>query len=313
MENDILDHWSERYRQRLQILNHAEESWKVTRSVLNQFKRFLVELNQNDLRKLTADLLQEYQQWLFHQPTWLGRVRTASGQNRSLRIIRGFCRFLYEEGVLIHDPGKNLRYAREPKLLPRNILTPQEARRIIEATDINTVIGYRDRTILEVLYSTGIRKNELRNLALPDVNLEEGLVRINDGKGARDRVVPLTDVAIRCLETYIKGVRPRLLNRHTSNQLFLSLYGRPISKGSIEYLMVKYGRLSKVKKHVTCHTWRHTCATHLVKNKANLRHVQVLLGHRELSTTERYLHLTITDLKAAHRKYHPRERISNCE
>jgi len=311
MENETLALWAERYRKHLEILNHSARTWPTIRSVIHQFGRFLAELDRNDLQTLTPTLLQQYQQWLFYQPTWLGRIRTASSQNRSLSIIKSFCRFLHEEGLLTRDPAKDLRYAREPQLLPRNILTPQEARRIIEATDTNTVIGYRDRTILEVLYSTGIRKSELLNLTLSDVNLEEGLLRINGGKGAKDRVVPLTNVAIRFLETYIKRVRLQLLGQRVSHRLFLSLRGACIAKNTIDHLMAKYRRLAKVKKHVTCHIWRHSCATHLVKNKANLRHVQELLGHRNLSTTERYLHLTITDLKEAHRKYHPRERSQN--
>ncbi len=222
--------------------------------------------------------------------------------------MKGFCRFLYEEGVLMRDPGKEVRYAREPQTLPRNVLTPQEARRIIKATDVNTVIGYRDRTILEVLYSTGIRKSELQNLTLHDVNLEEGLLRVNGGKGAKDRVTPLTEVAIRFLESYINGVRPQLLGKSHSDRLFISMRRRPISANALDDLMVKYQRLGKVKKHLTCHLWRHSCATHLIQNKASLRLVQELLGHRNLSTTERYLHLTIADLKEAHHKHHPREK-----
>lgn len=308
MENEAFILWSERYRQHLELLNYSARSWPGIRSVLTQFERFLSELKITDLQILTPNLLQQYQQWLFYQPTWMGRCRSASGQNRSLSIIKGFCRFLYEEGLLIRDPGKNLQYAREPQQLPRNVLTPQEARRILESINTNTILGYRDRTILEVLYSTGIRKSEMQNLTLSDVNLEEGLLRINGGKGAKDRVVPLTDVATRFLETYIKGVRLQLLGKNSSDRLFLSMRQRPISKNAIDDLMQKYGRLGKIKKHLTCHLWRHSCATHLVQNKANLRHVQEILGHRCLSTTERYLHLTITDLKEAHRKHHPRER-----
>ena len=208
----------------------------------------------------------------------------------------------------MRDPGKELHYAREPQTLPRNVLTVPEARRIIESTDVRTVIGYRDRTILEVLYSTGIRKSELQNLTLADVNLGEGLLRVNGGKGAKDRVVPLTEVSAQFLESYINAIRAQLIGKQASERLFISMRGRPMGKTSIDHLMAKYARLGKVKKHVTSHLWRHTCATHLIQNKANLRLVQELLGHRNLSTTERYLHLTITDLKEAHRKHHPREK-----
>jgi len=308
MENDALAFWIERYRQQLELLNHSARTWPTTRGILLRLGRFLAEVKLDDVLALTPEVLRDYQRWLFYQPTWTGRGRCASGQNRSLSVVRGFCRFLHEEGVLARDPAKELRYAREPQLLPRNVLTPQEARRIIEAADVRTVLGYRDRALLEVIYSTGIRKSELQNLTLADVNLEEGLLRINGGKGAKDRVVPLTDVSARFLESYINAVRPQLLGKQSSERLFLSMRGRPMGKTTIDHLMAKYARLGKVKKHVTAHLWRHSCATHLIQNKASLRLVQELLGHRNLSTTERYLHLTITDLKEAHKKHHPREK-----
>ena len=173
---------------------------------------------------------------------------------------------------------------------------------------MQSVLGYRDRTILEVLYSTGIRKLELMNLTLADAQLEEELLRINGGKGAKDRVVPLTRVACSFLESYINAIRPQLLGNKTSRRLFLSQRGRPIARNTLGGIVEKYARLAQIKKRVTCHLWRHSCATHLLQNKANLRHVQEILGHRSLATTERYLHLTITELKAAHVRCHPRER-----
>lgn len=145
------------------------------------------------------------------------------------------------------------------------------------------------------------------NLTVADVNLEEELLRINGGKGAKDRVTPLTRVACSFLENYIKAIRPELLGRRRSDRLFISRRGAPMAKNTVGQMVEKYAKLSKVKKHVTCHLWRHSCATHLLKNNANLRHVQEMLGHKSLATTERYLRLTITDLKEAHRKFHPRE------
>jgi integrase/recombinase XerD len=146
------------------------------------------------------------------------------------------------------------------------------------------------------------------NLTLADVNLDEELLRINGGKGAKDRVVPLTAVAVSFLESYVNAIRPKLLGPRVSDRLFLSLRGRPIARNTLGGVVERSARLARVKKHVTCHLWRHSCATHLLQRKANLRHVQEILGHRSLATTERYLHLTITELKEAHRKHHPRER-----
>jgi site-specific recombinase XerC len=141
-----------------------------------------------------------------------------------------------------------------------------------------------------------------------DVNLDEELLRVNKGKGGKDRVVPLSGIACQYLENYIKAVRPELAKGRPSEKLFISIRdGLPIGRHGVARLLAKYTRKLWLKKHVTCHLWRHSCATHLLKNNANLRHVQQILGHKSLATTERYLRLTITDLKEAHRKFHPRE------
>jgi integrase/recombinase XerD len=304
-----LDLLLERYRSQLELKNFSPLTIRTQFAALQLFQRFLGETNHADLTALTTATLHDFQRWHFYQPTFKGTARGIAYQNRVLSVIKSLFKFLHEENLIARDPAALLEYGREPETLPRNILTPREARKIIEAPDIHTVLGYRDRTILEVLYATGIRKLELMNLSLGDVNLEEELLRINGGKGAKDRVVPLTQIACSFLESYINAIRPQLLgSRLTTPRLFLSRQGRPIARNTLGELVTKYARLARIKKHVTCHLWRHSCATHLLKNKANLRHVQEILGHRSLATTERYLHLTITDLKEAHRKYHPRER-----
>jgi len=314
--NETFDLLLSRYRQQLELLNYSARTWQTRASYLNGFIRFLDERGIADVQAITAAVMADFQRWLFYQPTVHGTARAAVTLNRTLTAVRGFFRFLKQEGCIARDPTEEIEFAREPQRLPRNILTPQEARKIVETPDTSTHVGYRDRVILEVLYATGIRKLELMNLVLDDVNLEEELLRINGGKGAKDRVVPLSRVACSFLESYIKGVRGELLGmrngergtRNDSKRLFLSMRGLPIARNTLGSLVEKYAKLARVKKHVTCHLWRHSCATHLLKNKANLRHVQEILGHRSLATTERYLSLTITDLKAAHSKCHPRER-----
>jgi integrase/recombinase XerD len=300
--------WCHRYRQQLELLNYSVRTMDTQATYFNRFGEFLTEVKINDVSAITAATLTDFQRWLFYQPTNRGTARTVASQNRVLSSLRSFFAFLLREGYLAHNPAQGLRLAREPDALPRNILTPEEARKLIEMPDTQTLIGYRDRTLLEVLYATGIRKSELRNLAVADVNLEEELLRVNRGKGKKDRVVPLSRIACQHLENYLNAIRPELLHGRTTDKLFVSLQaGRPLGVHGIDRLMSKYVRQARLKKHVTCHLWRHSCATHLLKNNANLRHVQEILGHKSLATTERYLRLTITDLKEAHRKFHPRE------
>ena len=300
-----------RYLNHLQMLNYSPRTIAAMPSYFKLLARFMAEVKLHDVQALTSTHLLDFQRWLYYEPTWKDTARSVASQNRVLSVVRGFFKFLKQEGYTSHDPAAQMLLAREPDALPRNVLTPQEARKIIEAPDVQTSLGYRDRTILEVLYATGIRKNELMNLTLADVNLEEELLRINDGKGGRDRVVPLSGIACSFLESYIKAIRPELLqckdSQSNTPRLFISLRGRPMARNTVGAVVEKYAKQARIKKHVTCHLWRHTCATHLLKNNANLRHVQEMLGHRSLATTERYLRLTITDLKEAHRKFHPRE------
>ena len=316
-----------RYLRSLRRKNYAPGTIEdADYNLSRHLRRFLDETKLHPL-KVTTAALRRFQSWLLHQPKKRGGgARGVANGNRILTQAKGFFRFLKVEGYRRDNPAEKVENAREPRSLPRNVLTPQEAKRIIDSVDTSTVLGYRDRTILEVFYATGIRRNELRNLRVENVNLEEGLLRINEGKGGHDRVVPLSRMASRFLENYINAVRGELLGmkkaelrmkngksggiaaRKESNRLFLSLRGRPLDRNILGYIVKKRARLAGVDRKISCHVWRHTCATHLLKNNANLRHVQALLGHKSLATTERYLHLTITDLKAAHRRCHPRER-----
>jgi integrase/recombinase XerD len=303
-----LDTLTARYQQHLESLNYSPETLCSKETYFHRFGEFLAEAKITDLSSVTTATVQDFQRWIFYQPTVKGTARAVSSQNRVLSGIKSFFTFLVHEGYLGHNPAQDLRLSKEPDALPKNVLTPEEASKILEAPDTHTRVGYRDRTLLEVLYATGIRKAELRNLTVDAVNLEEELLRVNRGKGRKDRVVPLSRIACQYLENYIKVIRPELLHGKQTDTLFVSVrHGLPIGVNGIAPIIEKYVRLARVKKRVTCHLWRHSCATHLLKNDANLRHVQEMLGHKSLATTERYLRLTITDLKEAHRKFHPRE------
>jgi integrase/recombinase XerD len=297
----------ERYRQQLEILNFSPRTVIGRLVHLRRFAGFLQQQNITEVTAIASGTLADHQRDLFYLPTSRGTARSVSYQNQAMHALRSFFRFLKTEGYVAQDAAESLPLARTPHTLPRTILTPEEARKVIETPDTSCLLGYRDRTILETLYATGIRKSELMNLTVNDVNLEEGVLRINGGKFNKDRVVPLTRLACSFLETYLKAIRLALLQGRVSDRVFISQRAAPLSKNALGELVEKYARIAGVNKHVTCHIWRHSCATHLVKNKASLRHVQEMLGHRDLSTTERYLHLTIADLKEAHRQCHPRE------
>jgi len=183
--------------------------------------------------------------------------------------------------------------------------------KILDSPDLSKVEGVRDRAILEVLYSSGMRLGELTRLTLLDLDLKDGLVTIRQGKGGKDRVVPVGAVAVKFVTAYLTQARPELLERKhgsaTERGLWLNRWGTPMSKQLIERMVKDYAQAAGIVKPVSPHTFRHSCATHLLNNGANLRTVQELLGHAHTSTTQLYTRVSIAEVKQTHATQHPRQ------
>lgn len=298
----------EKYRAHLTILNYSEKTVKGHIFYLNRFFKYLRELGIPALTAVTKDTIRDYQTHLYEEINFKGQPNSVSTQNNNLKVVKSFFRFLSENDYLVGNPAKDISYAKTPKRLPRSILTQAEMKKLLHAPDAKTALGYRDRCILEILYSTGIRKEELLNTLLTDVDYNDGFIRINSGKGRKDRIVPLGRIACRYLENYIKAVRPSLIRDPYNHHLFLSMKGNRLSKNMVWELVKRYAKKAKIKKNISPHTFRHTCATLMLRNKANIRHIQEMLGHASLDSTQVYTSVSITDLKEAHSKCHPRER-----
>jgi integrase/recombinase XerD len=296
------------YLQSLKVRNLSERTVAGKRFMLEKFLVFLAERSVFQIDGITREVIADYQTELYHAVNLRGRPNCVSYQNGRLAAVKGFTRFLKERDYIVSDPARDIAYAKLPKRLPRGVLTASEARKIINAPDTKCTLGYRDRTIMEVLYTTGIRKDELIKLTLSDVDYHDGFLRINAGKGGKDRVVPLGRIACRYLENYIKSVRPELIKDPYNNHLFLSARGNRLSKNMVWELVKKYARKARIKKSVSPHTFRHTCATAMLRNKADIRAVQELLGHESLESTQIYTHISINDLKETHKRCHPREK-----
>jgi len=188
------------------------------------------------------------------------------------------------------------------------ILTKEEARRILETPDSKTPQGLRDRAILETFYATGIRVSELASLTPYDVDTEERTLRVVLGKGRKDRNVPLTRAAADAIEAYLVKARPKVVGPRKVRFLFLQDRGGKMDRSTLARMVSRWAKAARVKKHVTPHTFRHTVATHLLKGRADIRHIQALLGHSSLRTTERYTRVEISDLREVIRRAHPRGR-----
>ena len=294
----------EKYRLHLLTLNYSKGTIKTDLFHIGAFLAWLP----CDIASVARETIRDYQTHLFEEINTRGQPHSVPYQNGKLKAVKGLFHFLAEVGYLVGDPARTVPYAKKPKRLPRSILTPTEARKLLHAPDKATVLGYRDRTILEVFYSSGIRRNEVINLTLSDVDYGGGYLRINSGKGDKDRVVPLGRIACKYLENYMKSVRQILIRDPYENHVFLSMRGTTLSKTMLATIIERYTRKARIKKHVTPHTFRHTCATLMLRNKANIRHIQELLGHASLDSTQIYAQVSIVDLKEVHARCHPREK-----
>jgi len=215
--------------------------------------------------------------------------------------------FLVRANKIMNNPASELQNPRVRHRLPQGIMSVKEIKKLLNQPDIKKPQGLRDRAMLEVLYATGMRNQELRQLKLNDIDLKEHVVRIVDGKGGKDRILPLGKIACEYLDKYIQEARPIFLKNNNESTLFLSTKKASLRRNTLSRLVSQYAKEAGIKKAVSAHSLRHTCATHMLKNRANLRHIQALLGHKNLNTTQRYTKVEISDLKRAHNKYHPRE------
>jgi len=229
---------------------------------------------------------------------------SARSRARHLVSIRGFYRFMAQEKILKHDPARLVDLPKTSMKLP-DVLSVAEVSLLLEAPDTEKPRGARDRAMLELLYAAGLRVSELVNLKLQDINLEAGFVRVL-GKGSKERLVPIGLHAKDKLETYIEKSRVTLLKNRASPYLFVARAAKPITRQGFWKLLRKYAALAQLHKKVTPHSLRHSFASHLLEGGADLRAVQVMLGHVDIATTQIYTHVARQQLKILHTRFHPR-------
>ena len=229
----------------------------------------------------------------------------ARSRARHLVTLRGFYRFLVQEKVLRTDPSRTIDLPKSGLKLPE-VLSPEEINRLLEAPGTDTPRGLRNTAMLELLYASGLRVSELINLKLLDINLEAGFVRVF-GKGSKERVVPMGSAAVNALLAYLASGRPGLLKTGlTSPFLFVARAGKPMTRQGFWKLLRKYALEAGIQRKVSPHSIRHSFASHLLEGGADLRAVQVMLGHVDITTTQIYTHVATERLREIHGKFHPR-------
>jgi site-specific recombinase XerD len=295
------------FTQNMKVKHYSLASIAVYATHLPGLFAYLTEQGITDVKRVTLEHLRAYLIMLVEHTSsrTKGKYSTSTICTKT-RAMKRFFQYLEESGIILINPAEQIKEPKKPKRLPRAVLTDDEVRMILAQPKLGTKSGIRARALLEVLYSTGIRLEEIINLTVFDCDLQGGLLRVK-GKFSKDRVVPLGTHASRFLKEYITRVRPCLTKKKAIKSLFVSRFSEPLSKQVIEIMVRSYARKAGIKKKVTPHTFRHTFATELVKNGADITAVRKMLGHSQLSATNIYVHAAGTDVKITHSKSHPRE------
>ena len=291
------------YKERLQALGYAEATIEIYRSGLDRFREYLEGRNVADLRTVTKQIMLDYKAQVM---TGMQAIET-----KALRIrpVRRLFEHLTESNVLLINPAEGIveTCRRHKKIGPT--LTQEEVKKLLLQPNMSFRGGIRDRAVLEVLYATGIRRNELLSLEVHDVDLKGGVIHVRKGKGGKQRVVPLGKTAATFLKEYLEKIRPHYNRKNPKERsLFLTDEGKPLTGGALHVSLYHYRKQAGIDKSASPHTLRRSCATHMLQEGADIRYIQKLLGHKSLATTQQYCKVIPVEIKKTHEETHPNGR-----
>lgn len=318
------------YKKHLQARHLAAATIEQQINMLEHFYQWLAQRpcgSLRDLRDLDLTDILTYKKHLAKPRKTTGKTNSLGYQHIQLRSIKNYTAYLKEHDQLLIDPCENLPVLRTPKTLPKGVLSNSQVMKLLRMCDLSDPFGFRDRAIMEMLFSCGLRGRELSRLTIYDPDFDKRTLRIHQAKGRKDRIVPIGKAALEYLREYIARVRPIILGKNQSNQssrvfnkrangaaaLFLSQAGTPLRVDTLWKIIRGYRKNANLSQTVTTHSFRHSCATEMLKGGASIRHVQEMLGHADISTTQIYTHLAKADLQKIHQKTAPSERRKNKE
>ncbi len=286
-----------------QFIHHLRVEKGLAKNTIESYGRDLARyfdfLGKNSLHPLKASQIH-----LMEYVSSLAGSLSVRSIARNLSSLKVFYRFLVSDGKTETNPARLISNPKLPRRLP-GVMSGEEVERLLAAPDPSTSRGLRDRAMLELLYASGLRVSELVGLKITNINLEAGWVR-TIGKGSKERMVPMGSKAQQSLKEYLPHSRPSLLRKRSSSFLFVTSRGKPMSRQAFWKIIKRFSRLAGISKEVSPHSLRHSFASHLLEHGADLRSVQIMLGHADISTTQIYTHVTRERLKQIHEKYHPR-------
>ena len=289
----------------LAVQNYSAHTVRNRQVHIGFFLQWCKERGLSEPVEVTRPVLERYQRHLFHYRKKNGEPLSFRSQHSCLVPLRVWFRWMTRQNHILHNPASELELPRLGRSLPKNIFSAQEVERIVQLCEVEEPIGLRDRAILEVLYSTGLRRMEMIALKLYDLSLDRGLLLVRQGKGHKDRYVPIGERAIAWLGKYIREARPQLAIEPDDMTVFVTAQSEPFSRDHLSFAVKERIDAAKLGKTGSCHLFRHTMATLMHENGADIRHIQAMLGHEDIRTTEIYTQVAIRALQKIHAATHP--------
>lgn len=297
--------WVQRYLKALLVKGLSETTVSTRRKKLAVFIEWCEARSLTRPTQITKPIVEAYQRHLYHRRQANGKPLTFGSQRADLVAIRMLFQWFARSNVLLYNPASDIELPRLGRRLPRHVLTAAEVEAVLAEPDVADPLGLRDRAILEVFYSTGIRRAELAKLSIYDVDADNGTLMVREGKMSNDRMVPIGERALAWVEKYQREARGSLLTDPNLTALFISRYGQALEAHSLTSLARRYVKGANIGKTGSCHIFRHAMATLMLEHGADVRMIQAILGHASLATTAIYTHVAIRQLKEVHDRTHP--------
>lgn len=294
-----------KYNEAMQVRGYSKSTLHRRESDIRRFIGWCDDRSLNHPNQVTKPILERYQRYLFHyRQERNNQPLSATSQNHYLTSVRQFFKWMTQQNYLLYNPASELVIIKQNPALPV-VLSVEEIEKLMEQPDINSSGGIRDRAILELFYSTGIRRSELCNLKLQDISLTRKTLYVKEGKGNKDRLIPIGERALHWLTRYLNETRNQLLTDLHQEAFFLNDYGDPFRDNKLGDKVKRFMRNAGIDVPGSCHLLRHAMATHMLENGAELRFIQAMLGHADLSATQIYTHVSIRKLQEIHAETHP--------
>lgn len=293
---------TDKFTEEMKLKKYADGTVKNYEASLNAFNRYLISIDITDIKEVSLNVLEDYKRYL------VGEKYKSEVVYSKLQSIKRLFEYLVSCRLLLLNPAERLIMPKTGKTLPKDILSKDEVRTLLKTPNTGIKTGIRDRAVIEILYSSGLRLNECVNLKVYDVDYDSGYIRVDNGKGKKDRILPLGKKACYWVKKYLLKARPLFLKNTLDDESFLwvGLKGKKLASIWLNRLLNSYAESADIKKRVTVHTLRRTFATHMLSTGANPYYIQRLLGHESSTTINKYIKLVPIDVKKAHRKHHPR-------